>query len=91
MGAKSDPTVLKSMRYAVFGLGNATYRYFNEMGKVIDRCFTEMGATRIVETGLGDAEMLMDEEFAEWREGLWSTLIPDIKEHRTAVGEKPES
>lgn len=38
----------------VFGLGNKTYEHFNAMGKYVDKRLEELGATRVVEAGVGD-------------------------------------
>lgn len=38
----------------VFGLGNKTYEHFNAMGKYVDKRMEELGATRVVEAGVGD-------------------------------------
>lgn len=53
---KSPPcfSVLISVLFQVFGLGNKTYEHFNAMGKYVDKRLEELGAQRIFELGLGD-------------------------------------
>lgn len=38
----------------VFGLGNQTYEHYNAMAKYADKRLAELGATRVVEAGMGD-------------------------------------
>lgn len=47
-------SVLMSVPFQVFGLGNKTYEHFNAMGKYVDKRLEELGAQRIFELGLGD-------------------------------------
>ena len=49
-----DEWDLKGLNYAVFGLGNKTYKYFNQIGKYFDKRLTELNGTRLVPLGLGD-------------------------------------
>lgn len=61
---------LSGVRYAVFGLGNKTYEYFNAMGKFFDSRLEALGAKRICELGLGDDDGNMEEDFLRWRENF---------------------
>lgn len=47
-------SMLMSVPFQVFGLGNKTYEHFNAMGKYVDKRLEELGAQRIFELGLGD-------------------------------------
>lgn len=47
-------SMLISVPFQVFGLGNKTYEHFNAMGKYVDKRLEELGAQRIFELGLGD-------------------------------------
>jgi len=45
---------LKDTQYAVFGMGDASYAFFNESAIQIDRLFEKLGAQRLQETGMAD-------------------------------------
>lgn len=45
---------LKDVKYAVFGLGDSGYLYFNEAAKRIDERMAQLGAKRIIPIGMGD-------------------------------------
>uniref|UniRef100_A0A0K0EZ68 NADPH--cytochrome P450 reductase n=1 Tax=Strongyloides venezuelensis TaxID=75913 RepID=A0A0K0EZ68_STRVS len=70
---------LSGIRYAVFGLGNKTYEYFNEMGKFFDKKLEELGCERIFELGLGDDDANMEEDFMRWKEALLPKLGEKFK------------
>ncbi|VDK82377.1 unnamed protein product [Litomosoides sigmodontis] len=65
---------LTGVNFAVFGLGNKTYRHFNEVAKYFDRRLEEFGATRIYNLGVGDDDGNLEEDFMRWREGFWATV-----------------
>ena len=46
--------MLTNIWWQIFGLGNKTYEHFNAMGKYFDKRLEELGATRVVEAGVGD-------------------------------------
>ncbi|EKX54670.1 hypothetical protein GUITHDRAFT_159152 [Guillardia theta CCMP2712] len=71
---KADPDSLKGMQFAVFGLGNSQYENYNTVGKTIDSHCERLGATRIMELGLGDDDKDIQQDFEEWKEKLWRTL-----------------
>eukprot|EP00915_Cephaloidophora_sp_WS-2016_P009509 GHVH01013595.1.p1 GENE.GHVH01013595.1~~GHVH01013595.1.p1 ORF type:complete len:1813 (+),score=257.55 GHVH01013595.1:123-5561(+) len=52
--ACTDTGALSGVQYAVFGLGDSTYLYFNEAAKLYDCAFEKLGAIRMLETGAGD-------------------------------------
>jgi NADPH-ferrihemoprotein reductase len=62
---------VENVKYAVFGLGDRQYKFFSQMGVVLDTRFAELGAERIVGCGSGDAGQRMEEEFDAWRQDLW--------------------
>ncbi|XP_050408551.1 NADPH--cytochrome P450 reductase [Patella vulgata] len=70
-------TELDGIKYAVFALGNKTYEHFNAMGKFVDKRLEELGATRLIEVGLGDDDSNIEEDFVSWREKFW----PIVCEH----------
>ena len=68
------------MRYAVYGLGNRQYQYFNSMGKFFHARMQELGAQPVCEVGLGDDDQDIDEHFAQWKETFWVVTYCNIKE-----------
>jgi NADPH-ferrihemoprotein reductase len=62
---------LSGLKYVVFGLGNKTYEHYNVIGKYVDRDLSSMGATRIGERGEGDDDKSMEEDYLEWKDGMW--------------------
>jgi len=45
---------LQDKKFAVFGLGDSSYVYFNETAKLFHKRFTELGAQSVIDLGLGD-------------------------------------
>ncbi|KAJ3359958.1 hypothetical protein GGF32_008861 [Allomyces javanicus] len=70
--AAPDLKPLRNLHYAVFGLGNKTYELFNAMARNIDKWCTALGATRVGPCGEGDDDANMEEDFANWRDAVWS-------------------
>ncbi|KAF3443896.1 hypothetical protein FNV43_RR13586 [Rhamnella rubrinervis] len=68
---------LDGVHYAVFGLGDSGYQKFNFVAKKLDRRLSDLGATAIVERGLGDDQHPSGYEAAldPWMTSLWSMLI----------------
>ena len=70
-----DPSYLKGLQYAVFGLGNKQYEFFNAMGKAADQGLEKLGATRIMKLGVGDDDDDLEADFENWKDKqLWPTL-----------------
>ncbi len=60
------------LKYAVFGLGNGQYEFYNRSGRRTDRRLELRGGTRMAEYGEGDEDAeTLDEDFDVWREKLW--------------------
>ena len=77
-------TLLKDLRFAVFGLGNSLYaENYNVIGKNMDTWLGSLGAQRFAPLGLGDenvAESLngsLEADFDHWTEGLLHLLKDD--------------
>jgi len=66
--------VLDGLKYVVFGLGNKTYEHYNVIGRKLDAALTSMGATRIGERGEGDDDKSMEEDYLEWKDGMWNAF-----------------
>lgn len=64
---------LGGLKFAVFGLGSTQYEHYNKMGKVAHKRLQELGATPVVELGLGD-ELTVEDDFEQWSAGLWAPL-----------------
>jgi len=65
---------LNGLKYVVFSLGNKTYEHYNLIGRKIDEILTKMGAGRIGERGEGDDDKSMEEDYLEWKDGMWDAF-----------------
>ncbi|KAF9463014.1 putative cytochrome P450 oxidoreductase [Collybia nuda] len=65
---------LEGLKYVVFGLGNKTYEHYNSIGRTVDSELTKMGAIRIGERGEGDDDKSMEEDYLEWKDGMWEAF-----------------
>ncbi|KAK7464708.1 hypothetical protein VKT23_005914 [Stygiomarasmius scandens] len=65
---------LDGLKYVVFSLGNKTYEHYNLIGRQVDAKLTEMGAIRIGERGEGDDDKSMEEDYLEWKDGMWEAF-----------------
>ncbi|KAK1555172.1 hypothetical protein Q3G72_022920 [Acer saccharum] len=67
---------LKGAHYAVFGLGDSGYQKFNFVAKKLDSRLSDLGATAVLERGLGDDQHPSGYEGAldPWLQSLWSRL-----------------
>lgn len=64
-----------NMNYAVFGLGDTQYEHFNKVGIDTDRYLDRNGAKRLHRIGLGDNNCSLEDDYVEWKEKIWATLI----------------
>ena len=62
---------LEGLKYVVFGLGNKTYEHYNSIGRAVDAALSGMGGIRIGERGEGDDDKSMEEDYLEWKDGMW--------------------
>jgi NADPH-ferrihemoprotein reductase len=62
---------LEGLKYVVFALGNRTYEHYNAIGRQVDNVLTELGGQRIGERGEGDDDKSMEEDYLEWKDGMW--------------------
>ncbi|CAM8994534.1 unnamed protein product [Rhodiola kirilowii] len=67
---------LAGVQYAVFGLGDSGYEKYNFAAKKLDKRLSHLGATAIIEKGLGDDQHPSGYEGAldPWLSSLWSAL-----------------
>ncbi|WRX32075.1 Oxidoreductase FAD/NAD(P)-binding - like 8 [Theobroma cacao] len=67
---------LEGVHYAVFGLGDSGYQKYNFVAKKLDKRLSDLGATAVVERGLGDDQHPSGYEAAldPWMSALWSRL-----------------
>ncbi|KZV53872.1 NADPH-dependent diflavin oxidoreductase 1-like [Dorcoceras hygrometricum] len=67
---------LKGVRYAVFGLGDSSYQKYNFVAKKLDKRLLDLGASAIIERGLGDDQHPSGYEGAldPWMSSLWNIL-----------------
>ena len=65
---------LQGLKYVVFGLGNKTYEHYNLIGRQVDSALEKMGAARIGTRGEGDDDKSMEEDYLEWKDGMWDAF-----------------
>eukprot|EP00933_Yihiella_yeosuensis_P019667 TRINITY_DN15891_c2_g1_i1.p1 TRINITY_DN15891_c2_g1~~TRINITY_DN15891_c2_g1_i1.p1 ORF type:complete len:1850 (-),score=463.66 TRINITY_DN15891_c2_g1_i1:474-6023(-) len=59
---------MKDTQFAVFGMGDSSYVFFNEAAKKIDEAFLKLGGQRVQDCGMGDDQhpARFDTELEEW-------------------------
>ena len=65
---------LKNLNFSVFGLGNRQYEHYNRMGKTINKELEKFGGKRVVEYNEGDDDGNLEEDFDNWKAGMWPSL-----------------
>jgi len=65
---------LKGVKFLVFGLGNRQYQFYNAQGRKINEYMEKLGAERIYKYGEGDDNDSLEDDFNEWKSGLWEGL-----------------
>ena len=63
-----------NLHYVMFGLGNKTYEHFNVMARICDKRLLELGAKRVGLRGEGDDDGNLEEDFLNWKEGMWKEV-----------------
>jgi NADPH-ferrihemoprotein reductase len=81
---------LDGLKYVVFGLGNRTYEHYNLIGRKLDDTLTAMGATRIGERGEGDDDKSMEEDYLEWKDGMWNDFAAIMGVEEGQGGDTPD-
>lgn len=58
--------LLKSMNFAVFGVGNKNWRTYQAFPRKVNESLETLGADRFFQCGEGNADQDMDADFNEW-------------------------
>ncbi|KAI8263184.1 NADPH--cytochrome P450 reductase [Colletotrichum sp. SAR 10_77] len=70
---------LGHLKYAAFGCGNSNYRFYNKVIDDVVTALTSFRATAILPTGKGnEATRTTEEDFMDWKESLFKTLVNDF-------------
>ena len=72
---KSADPELSGVQFCVFGLGNTQYEHYNAMGRLVNKLLEERGADRAYDYGEGDDDGTLEQDFENWRDGLWPALV----------------
>jgi len=67
---------LKDTKYAVFGMGDSSYVFFNESAKQFDQAFEKLGGQRLQATGMADDQhpARYDTELEEWTPDFYDNI-----------------
>eukprot|EP00917_Polyrhabdina_sp_WS-2016_P023747 GHVP01051374.1.p1 GENE.GHVP01051374.1~~GHVP01051374.1.p1 ORF type:complete len:551 (-),score=105.45 GHVP01051374.1:151-1803(-) len=78
-------SLLKNVRFSVFGLGDRTYQKFNYAARKLEARLIQLGANRILECGLGDEREAGGAfaSFEVWKEELFKRL--SLKETQKTI------
>eukprot|EP01054_Gregarina_sp_Poly1_P006838 Gregarina_sp_Poly_1__6837@NODE_36_length_18572_cov_139_626047_g31_i0_p1_GENE_NODE_36_length_18572_cov_139_626047_g31_i0NODE_36_length_18572_cov_139_626047_g31_i0_p1_ORF_typecomplete_len1815_score257_46POR_N/PF01855_19/5_3e53FAD_binding_1/PF00667_20/2e03FAD_binding_1/PF00667_20/1_3e03FAD_binding_1/PF00667_20/2e52POR/PF01558_18/8_1e42POR/PF01558_18/2_3e03Flavodoxin_1/PF00258_25/3_5e33PFOR_II/PF17147_4/6_9e20NAD_binding_1/PF00175_21/9_2e16Fer4_16/PF13484_6/9_7e14TPP_enzyme_C/PF02775_21/2_7e12EKR/PF len=70
---ETNQALLSTMRFAVVGLGDSNYVYFNQAAKLFDALLSRLGAMRIMDTCMGDDqhEERFETALADWLPAFW--------------------
>lgn len=70
---KLETTVLSTLRYAAFGLGNSNYKYYNRVVDVVDEALRNAGASQAISVGKADDALgATEEDFLDWKQRLFT-------------------
>jgi NADPH-ferrihemoprotein reductase len=78
---------LENLNYVVFGLGNRTYAYYNEIARKIDKRLGDLGARRIGERGEGDDDKSMEEDYLGWKDTMWESFSKTLGVEEGGAGD----
>ena len=81
---------LEGLKYVIFGLGNKTYEHYNAISRKMDAALTASGAQRIGERGEGDDDRSMEEDYLEWKDGMWEALAQELGVEEGQGGDSPD-
>ncbi|KAH7014235.1 uncharacterized protein B0I36DRAFT_425751 [Microdochium trichocladiopsis] len=81
---------LAQLRFAAFGCGNSSYRYFNQVIYDTASALEHRGAKAIVPVGTGDeAKRSTLEDFHDWKAAFFSTLVSQYALSERDIGYQP--
>ncbi|GEQ66534.1 hypothetical protein JCM33374_g197 [Metschnikowia sp. JCM 33374] len=83
---ENEADQMPNLKYAVFGLGNSTYEFYNAMGSKLNDKLESLGAERFAPYGQGDDGLgTMDEDFLAWKEECFDSLKNNVnlEEHES--------
>lgn len=84
-------TLLKGMRYSVFGLGNSVYKEnFNKVAIEIDESLDKLSATQILPIVKADENAGYEEYFESWKRELLDSLCNEKDTAESATPQKKE-
>ena len=81
---------LDGLKYVIFGLGNKTYEHYNAIARKMDTELEGMGAVRIGERGEGDDDRSMEEDYLEWKDGMWEAFAQAMGVEEGQGGDSPD-
>ncbi|KIM78538.1 hypothetical protein PILCRDRAFT_75439 [Piloderma croceum F 1598] len=81
---------LEGLKYVVFALGNKTYEHYNVIGRIVDTELAKMGAIRCGERGEGDDDKSMEEDYLEWKDGMWEEFARIMGVEEGQGGDTPD-
>ncbi|KAJ3530978.1 hypothetical protein NM688_g7636 [Phlebia brevispora] len=81
---------LDGLKYVIFGLGNKTYEHYNAIARNVDGYLSKMGAVRIGERGEGDDDKSMEEDYLEWKDGMWEAFAQAMNVEEGQGGDSPD-
>jgi sulfite reductase alpha subunit-like flavoprotein len=72
----APPNYLPDTKFAVFGMGDSSYVFFNEAAKKIDSAFEKLGGQRLQDLGMGDDQhpARFDTELEEWSPDFFDNI-----------------
>lgn len=71
----ASPDTLQQTHFAVFALGDHSYKHYCKAGIDVDRMLSQAGAVRLLAVGCGDASCkATEQDFEVWSSDFWSAL-----------------
>ena len=71
---------LAETQFAVFGMGDSSYVFFNKAAKKVDAAFERLGATRIMPLGMGDDQHAAryDTKLEKWTPDCYDNIVAPV-------------
>jgi len=73
-----DSFSLNGMNFAVFGLGNKTYEFYNSVGRYVDQMLDKFGGERLADLGEGDDDADLEADYITWSEQFWAATCDKL-------------